>query len=257
MPRYFGSENKLEADSLERALREHATGELYLFRTRSAAEGRVPSTGCMEDVEPSKGLADKARRPATAYALNFDPSSLPSFAVTAIAIAIAKRECKQTPSSRVNGSGASSPLSNWEPISSHAIEVKLANMQAAMRAGADVNELDHEPFPHRNWGRPLNCCVDDHLGDMRLTSQNLPLVKLLLDGGADPRLGARGLDEHGVFRQNNGSPLDDLREILAAGEDAAPEWRRDFYREALALMEEAARKLDGMSTIFRSWIWAC
>jgi hypothetical protein len=126
----------------------------------------------------------------------------------------------------------------WEPISGHPLPVKLASMKAALAAGADPNELDHEPRPERNRGRPLHLATDhlyttlSHLPP----GENLPVVELLLEHGADPRL--KGL-------QFMNSPLERLRQIVRYNNPGAGK-AIDFFRRALDIMEVRGRELDGL-----------
>lgn len=76
-----------------------------------------------------------------------------------------------------------------EPLLAHPLETKLAAMRAALAAGADPNGLDNsEPWHYRE-GRPLDACL--HISRMAggvSVMDNLPLIELLLEHGADPRL---------------------------------------------------------------------
>jgi hypothetical protein len=76
----------------------------------------------------------------------------------------------------------------WESILEHPVEVKLANMRAAIAAGANVNELDQETYPCRNNGRPLHFALYSTINNFRHLKENLLVIKLLLESGADPRL---------------------------------------------------------------------
>lgn len=52
------------------------------------------------------------------------------------------------------------PPLHWEPLySTNPVELRLANMTAALDAGADPNELDHELYIRRCLGRPLHRCI--------------------------------------------------------------------------------------------------
>lgn len=128
-----------------------------------------------------------------------------------------------------------------EPLSGHPIEVKLANMKAAILAGSDVNELDHSHGGYHA-GRPLHWVMDPGKIDIKIMKDHLPLVKLLLENGADPRLRGR--------KQNSwpGTPIDEARAILSYDLVAEPHWEVafPFYKEALALMEQAVERLNGI-----------
>ena len=80
-----------------------------------------------------------------------------------------------------------------EPLSNHTVEVKLAAVRAAIEAGADVNQLDDDPTGH-NEGRPLDACLNlPHMAGSADVTTNLPVIKMLLEHGADPRLRARSI----------------------------------------------------------------
>lgn len=76
----------------------------------------------------------------------------------------------------------------WEPISQNPIGVKFANRRAAIAAGADVNELDHDPDPRKSCGRPLDMAVKEDDCNWADLKRNIPVIQLLLMHGADPRL---------------------------------------------------------------------
>lgn len=66
-------------------------------------------------------------------------------------------------------------------------------MTAALDAGADPNELDHELYNICTWrclGRPLHCCLGgfNAWGPPSIIRFNPLLIQLLLSRGADPRL---------------------------------------------------------------------
>lgn len=76
-----------------------------------------------------------------------------------------------------------------EPLGTHPVEVKLANIRAAIAAGIDVNGLDEsDPVCHRE-GRPLDACLRvTHMAHGATFYGNLDVIKVLLEHGADPRL---------------------------------------------------------------------
>jgi hypothetical protein len=103
------------------------------------------------------------------------------------------------------------------PLSRDPPEVRAAAMEAALKEpGADLNEFDHDLRDNmRHAGRVLHCCVfDDIYEDHNMGHEddpyygnwyNLPVIKILLRHGADPRLyGFRML-------YPPGSPLDIAR----------------------------------------------
>ncbi|CAI7581251.1 unnamed protein product [Penicillium glandicola] len=129
----------------------------------------------------------------------------------------------------------------WEFIAEHPISLKLANMKAALSAGADPNEMDHERDPRRSLGRPLHCAVGDW-GNPDHMKENIPAIKLLLEHGADPRLPGPEVKPAALGLQ---SPLEHARRL------AMGEWRGvdellecGYYAEAYRVMKEAADDLD-------------
>lgn len=140
------------------------------------------------------------------------------------------------------------PPLHWEPLySTNPIEVKLANMTAALDAGADPNELDHELHVRECLGRPLHCCIGglNAWGSPHIIRLNLPLIELLLSRGVDPRLQGPGL------RPRLPSPLEMVR--LEVEENSNPDdgekMLQDcgFYAEALKMLRSAADALDSES----------
>ena len=63
----------------------------------------------------------------------------------------------------------------------------LAACRAAIAKGEDVNAPDTLPHVGFNEGRPLDACLQQtHMpGDKRVV-ENLPVIELLLEHGADP-----------------------------------------------------------------------
>ena len=136
----------------------------------------------------------------------------------------------------------SKPPLFWESITDHPIKVKVANMTAAIALGADVNELDKEPDPRRNYGRPLHFASDASRIEFKYLKEHLPVIELLLEKGADPRL-------PGMMYTD--SALEELKFSLKGAlrnERFQPEWKEitPFLREAYMVMKEAADSLDGM-----------
>lgn len=129
----------------------------------------------------------------------------------------------------------------WECIAEHQLSLKLSNMKAALLAGADPNEMDHERDPRRSLGRPLHCALGDW-GNPEYVKDNIAVIKLLLEHGADPRLPGPEVRPAHLGLQ---SPLEYARRL------AFHEWRGDdellesgYYEEAYRVMKEAADKLD-------------
>lgn len=116
----------------------------------------------------------------------------------------------------------------------------MALMKKAIEAGDDVNQLD--PIPGRyNRGRPIHIASNlDIIGPSYL-KENIPVIKFLFEHGADPRLPGGYL--------SFGSAIDDMRGYSLMKPEEYWDDLRPFYTEALALMEEAAQKLDGKSQI--------
>ncbi|KAJ4418866.1 hypothetical protein N0V82_005313 [Gnomoniopsis sp. IMI 355080] len=146
----------------------------------------------------------------------------------------------------VNWVSCKKPPLHWEALySTSSLELRLANMTAALDAGADPNELDHELNVHRGLGRPLHCCLGGYMawGPPKVIRLNLPLIELLLARGADPRLpGPRYPSPLEMARQeaeDNDNP-DEGEKIL---QDCG------FYAEAYKLLKAAADSLDGESPL--------
>jgi hypothetical protein len=125
-----------------------------------------------------------------------------------------------------------SPL-HYEPLSNHSIDVKLAAMTSAIAAGADVNELDHDVDPRRNRGTPLHCCLSDIAAD---PSSNLPLVRLLLEHGADPSI-------PGTEGSRTGSSVEEAR-AMSQVTDLPAGWH-EFYAQATEILEDALSNKTG------------
>lgn len=78
---------------------------------------------------------------------------------------------------------------------------KATAVEAALRAGADPNELDDDIRKMRNKGRALAFFVNEDLhyeinGSLDGMVNNLPAIEVMLRHGADPRLGAHFLGPH-------------------------------------------------------------
>ncbi|KAJ5564718.1 hypothetical protein N7513_000960 [Penicillium frequentans] len=65
----------------------------------------------------------------------------------------------------------------WESTQRKPIEEKLANMKAAIAAGADVNELDHALDPRRSCGRSLDMAVKEDDCNWEDLKHNIPIIK--------------------------------------------------------------------------------
>ncbi|RFU36214.1 hypothetical protein B7463_g88, partial [Scytalidium lignicola] len=130
------------------------------------------------------------------------------------------------------------------PASYIPIDEKIALMKQAIEAGDNVNQLDPTPDRRYSRGRPLNVAVDSDILSPAHLKENIPVVKFLLEHGADPRLPGGAL--------SSGSAIDDMRDYSSFKGDY---WNdlKPFFTEALALMEEAARKLDEQDARRARW----
>lgn len=120
-----------------------------------------------------------------------------------------------------------------EPLSNHPAEEKVAAMRAAIAAGADVHQLDQEPIVGYNEGRPLDACLNvSHMAKGARLVDNIPAIELLLQHGADPRLGARP------------AMFPPLRVATYYAENAGSEEVKATWIRILALFEDAVLRLD-------------
>lgn len=135
------------------------------------------------------------------------------------------------------------PLLHQQCISNEVLDVRLAAMRKAIASGEDPNEL-------RGWknpgvGRPLYYALDNSAQhDYAQLKQNLPVIELLLEAGADARLPS--------LRPGRQLPIEELeawfREHIKGGHSKwAPEdlELQPFYEAALQAMKKAALILDG------------
>jgi hypothetical protein len=127
----------------------------------------------------------------------------------------------------------------WEPVSQNPMEIKLANMRAAIASGADPNELDGTKMPRV--GRPLHYAISSlAFVNYETLKSNLPIIELLLESGADPRLSA--LKEV--------SALDEVSSWLSAFDKDGKNWApedialKPFYEAAYKAMKKVADKLN-------------
>lgn len=112
---------------------------------------------------------------------------------------------------------------------------KAVAVEAALRAGADPNELDHNP-PKSNRGRALAYFVnaDVHYeinGNTDGMLNNLPAIEVMLRYGADPRLAVPFIGAQSAW-------------LYAANGQSKGYWP-EFYDPAWQMLDQAAKALDG------------
>lgn len=122
-----------------------------------------------------------------------------------------------------------------EPLSTHPVEVKLANIRPAMAAGADVNGLDEsDPACHRE-GRPLDACLRvTHMASGATFHSNVDVIEVLLEHGADPRV----RDRKTVFF----TPLEVA--VYNAEKDGQIPRAKIFNEQVVLMFKEAIEKLE-------------
>jgi hypothetical protein len=124
-----------------------------------------------------------------------------------------------------------------EPLSSHSAETMLAACRAAIANGEDVNAPDTLPHVGFNEGRPLDACLrQTHMPGNKCVCENLPVIELLLEHGADPRLYSRCVGVGAI-------PIS-LARHCSVSEDETEE-HRAFWKHLLRLFEEAIVRIDG------------
>lgn len=123
-----------------------------------------------------------------------------------------------------------------EPLSSHSVDTMLAACRAAIANGEDVNALDTVPQLVYNEGRPLDACLRQaHMPGKKSINENLPVIELLLEHGADPRLYSRSVGPQAI-------PM--LLARRYAVDEEETEENRAFWVRVLRLFEEAIVKID-------------
>lgn len=129
----------------------------------------------------------------------------------------------------------------WAPGSEFAIRCKLAEILVALENGMNPNEEESQPMLQLRSGRPLDLCLNDSKAMNSDTSllNNIPVIQMLLDYGADPRL-----DPIPIMKGACGLPLKPIEEVqnLAKFEEPGPMKR--FYEEAYLVLKKATDRLN-------------
>ena len=91
------------------------------------------------------------------------------------------------------------------------------------------------------FGRPLNFAVEYSRANFNFLKDNIPVIKLLLESGADPRI-------PGLYGEM--SALEDMKgmsQTETSMKESELLWNQlvPFFQKAHQLMSEAAKKLDG------------
>lgn len=126
-------------------------------------------------------------------------------------------------------------------VSSDSPSDKAAAVEAALRAGADPNELDHD-FSKTKCGihaRPLDWFINveiqldpDINGSIDGMLNNLPAIEVMLRHGADPRLAS-------PYQLSSRSPLSVVESSLSKGDHL------EFYQAAWQMFHQVAEALEG------------
>ncbi|KAJ4345945.1 uncharacterized protein N0V89_012081 [Didymosphaeria variabile] len=123
-----------------------------------------------------------------------------------------------------------------EPISNHSVETMMAACRAAIANGEDVNAPDTLPHVGHNEGRPLDACLrQTHMPNRKSIVENLPVIELLLEHGADPRLYSKSVGAVAI-------PIVLARRYSVDEEEK--EEHRAFWKHLLGLFEEAIVRID-------------
>ncbi|KAF7891343.1 uncharacterized protein EAF02_001668 [Botrytis sinoallii] len=128
-------------------------------------------------------------------------------------------------------------LLHSEIVSGHPIAEKLSNMREALESGADPNALDNVRRAEQSRGRPLHYATDTLHFDFMPRYENLPIVELLLEFGADPQMEGMGGTRE--------SPLKDVERIVKNTWTSLGERDVEFFKAALLVMKEKVRELEG------------
>ncbi|KAF2993982.1 hypothetical protein E8E13_001373 [Curvularia kusanoi] len=125
-----------------------------------------------------------------------------------------------------------------EPLSIHSTEEMLAACRAAIANGEDVNAPDTHPHRGYNEGRPLDACLrQTHMASSKSLLENIPVIELLLEHGADPRLHHRSVGPVHM-------PILIARRYASDDEDSVTDEARAKWKHILRLFEEAIVRLD-------------
>lgn len=128
----------------------------------------------------------------------------------------------------------------WAPTSDFSLKCKLAELLVALEGGADPNEREAQPVRQLLCGRPLDLCLNDSRADSRGSLlNNVPVIQMLLDYGADPRL-----DPIPGWKGHVAVPLEPVAEAKLLAEVAKWGPMKDFYKEAYQVLKLAADRLD-------------
>jgi hypothetical protein len=112
----------------------------------------------------------------------------------------------------------------------------LTACRAAIANGEDVNAPDTLPSLVYNEGRPLDACLrQTHMPGQKSIVENLPVIELLLEHGADPRLFSKSV---GVVHM----PILHARRYSV--DEKETEENRAFWKHLLRLFEEAIVRID-------------
>lgn len=123
-----------------------------------------------------------------------------------------------------------------EPLSTHSADTMLTVCRTAIAAGSDVNAPDTLPHVGHNEGRPLDACLrQTHMPGDKSIVENLPVIELLLEHGADPRLFSKSVGLGSIPIQ--------LARRYSVDEDETEE-HRAFWKHLLRLFEEAIVRID-------------
>lgn len=90
-------------------------------------------------------------------------------------------------------------------------------------------------------GRPLDLCLDESKADDSHTSllNNIPVIQMLLDYGADPRL-----DSIPLMKGAIGCPREPVEIARIAAQVTEPGPRKEFFREAYQILKKATDRLN-------------